>query len=110
MTQQTKLILTAASGLLVSLVSLPAVVGPLICLLVWKDDQEVKSFAKARINTQISWLLWMLAAGLSILVLVGVVLLPILLIIWLVCSIIDIAKVASGDTSFRFPLTIDFLK
>lgn len=110
MTQQTKLTLTAASGLLVSLISLPAVVGPLICMLVWKEDPEVERFAKSRINTQISWLLWILAAGLSILVFVGVVVLPILVIVWMVCSIIDIAKAASGDTSFRFPLTIDFLK
>lgn len=110
MTQNTKLALTAASGLLVSLISLPAVVGPLICMLVWKEDSVVESFAKARINTQISWLIWVLLAGLSCFVLVGFVVLPILVIAWLVCSIIDISKAASGDTSFRFPLTIDFLK
>ena len=42
--------------------------------------------------------------------LVGFVVLPVLIIVWLVCSIIDIVKASSGDTSFRFPLTIDFLK
>ncbi len=110
MTQNTKLALTAASGLLVSLISLPAVVGPLICMLVWKEDSVVESFAKARINTQISWLIWVLLAALSCFVLVGFVVLPILVIAWLVCSIIDIVKASSGDTSFRFPLTIDFLK
>ncbi len=110
MTQDTKLALTAASGLLVSLISLPAVVGPLICMLVWKEDSVVESFAKARINTQISWLIWLLLAGLSCFVLVGFVVLPVLVIVWLVCSIIDIVKASSGDTSFRFPLTIDFLK
>ncbi len=110
MSQNTKLALTAASGLLVSLISLPAVVGPLICMLVWKEDSVVESFAKARINTQISWLIWVLLAALSCFVLVGFVVLPILVIAWLVCSIIDIVKASSGDTSFRFPLTIDFLK
>lgn len=109
MTQNTKLILTAASGLLISLISLPSMVGPLICMLVWKDDAESAAFAKRCINIQISWFIWLLLAALSWLILVGIVLFPLLLIVWLVCSIIDIAKAASGDTSFRFPFTIDFL-
>lgn len=109
MTQNTKLTLTAASGLLVSLISLPSVVGPLICMLVWKDDAEVAMFARRCINIQISWLIWGLLAGVACFVLIGFIFLPLLLIAWLVCSIIDIAKTASGDTSFKFPLTIDFL-
>ena len=109
MTQNTKLTLTAASGLLISLVSLPAMVGPLICMLVWKDDAEVEAFAKRCINIQISWFIWLLLAALSWFILIGVVFLPLLLIAWLVCSIIDIAKTSSGDTSYSFPLTIDFL-
>lgn len=110
MTQDTKLTLTAASGLLISLISLPSVVGPLICMLVWKEDSVVESFARARINTQISWLIWLFLAGLSCFALVGFVVLPVLIIMWLVCSIIDIVRAAAGDTSFRFPFTIDFLK
>lgn len=109
MTQNTKLTLTAASGLLVLLISLPSVVGPLICMFVWKDDAEAEAFAKRCINIQISWFIWLLLAALSCLILVGIVLFPLLLIVWLVCSIIDVAKASSGDTSFRFPLTIDFL-
>ncbi len=109
MTQNTKLTLTAASGLLISLVSLPAMVGPLICMLVWKDDAAAEAFAKRCINIQISWFIWLLLAALSCFILVGVVIFPLMLIVWLVCSIIDIAKTSSGDTSFSFPLTIDFL-
>lgn len=109
MTLNTKLTLTAASGLLISLVSLPVMVGPLICMLIWKDDAEAESFAKRCINVQISWFIWLLLAAFSCFILVGFVVLPVLIIVWLVCSIIDIAKAASGDTSFCFPLTIDFL-
>lgn len=109
MTQNTKLTLTAASGLLVSLISLPSVVGPLICMLVWKEDAEAEAFAKRCINIQISWLIWLLLAVFFCLIGIGIILCPLLLIAWLVCSIIDIAKTSSGDTTYSFPLTIDFL-
>lgn len=109
MKHETKLVLTAASGLLVSLVSLPAAIGPLICMLVWKEDPDVESFARRCINVQLSWLIWILLAGLSCLAFVGIILLPLTIIMWLVCSVVDVVKTAYGDTSFRFPFTIDFL-
>ncbi|MEI6345581.1 MAG: DUF4870 domain-containing protein, partial [Verrucomicrobiota bacterium] len=70
---------------------------------------EIDSTGKEVINFQISYSIY---TGVSILlcfVLVGFVLLPIILIIWLVCMVLASVRTSNGE-SYRYPFTIRFLR
>jgi uncharacterized Tic20 family protein len=84
----------------------PLVLGvfaPLIVWLVYKDrsaylDRE----GKEALNMQLSYLVYFAVAAFSLVILVGLVLLPLVGIAWLVFMIIASVKVAN-DEDYRYP-------
>ncbi|MEI7997257.1 MAG: DUF4870 domain-containing protein [Methylococcaceae bacterium] len=101
--------LSGFSGILMGW-SLMHIIVPLVIWLIKRaDSPEIDSTGKEVINFQISYSIY---TGVSILlcfVLVGFVLLPIILIIWLVCMVLASIRTSNGE-SYRYPFTIRFLK
>lgn len=84
----------------------PLVLGlfaPLVVWLVFKDRSRfLDRSAKEALNMQISYAVYGLVAGLSILLLVGFILLPLVGIAWLVLLIIGTIKAANLE-DWRYP-------
>ena len=86
------------------------ILAPLAIWLIKRaDNPEVDATGKEVLNFQISYSLY---TGVSILLcflLVGFVLLPIVLIVWLICMVLAAVKTSNGE-HYRYPFTIRFLK
>lgn len=91
----------------------PLVVGvfaPLVVWLVFKDrSQFLDRTGKEALNMQISYLIYGIAAGISIFLLIGLVLLPAVMIAWVVLMVLATVKVANLE-DYRYPLIIRFIK
>jgi uncharacterized Tic20 family protein len=84
-------------------------IAPLVVWLVFKDRSGfLDRTAKEALNMQLSYLIYFFVAGLSILLLVGLVLLPVVGIAWLVLMILASVKVASYE-DYRYPAIIRFV-
>ena len=97
---------------LAGLVGIPFgnIVGPLILWVLKRDEfPAVNEHGKESINFQISMTIYTIIAGLSILLVIGIVLLPAIIIANLVFVIIAGVKAANGEF-YRYPLTIRFIK
>ena len=100
--------LSGLSGLVLSF-ALAHVVVPLIIWLVKRGESpEIDSTGKEVLNFQISYTIYSVIAGGLCFVLIGFVILPIILIVWLVSIIIAAVKTSNGE-SYRYPFTIRFL-
>jgi uncharacterized Tic20 family protein len=85
-------------------------IAPLIVMLVAERRSPfVRSQAVEALNFQISFLIYFLIASLSLLILIGFVLLPVLGVLWLVFMIVAAVK-SSGGQDYRYPLTIRFVR
>lgn len=83
--------------------------GPLIVWLVRRDtDPWAAEHGREALNFNLTAMIALLASGLSILLLVGIVLLPAVAIVWVVFIIIAAVKASSGER-YRYPLTIRFV-
>jgi uncharacterized Tic20 family protein len=101
--------LSGLSGLILSF-ALAHIVVPLVIWLVKRaDSPEIDATGKEVLNFQISYTIYSLIAGALCFVLIGILILPIVLIVWLVCIIIAAVKTSNGE-SYRYPFTIRFLK
>lgn len=81
------------------------VLGPLIVWIMKRDESDfVGKNALEALNFNISITLWAVLAGLTILVGIGVILLPLVLLAWLVLTIVGAMKAANGE-SYRYPAT-----
>lgn len=110
MNTNTKAMLIALSPLLGFLIGGFFFVPPIILWAIWKDqDPAVDALGKRVVNAQISWFLWFLAAGILCFVLIGIILLPILSLVWLILTIVKAIACNNGDMSYKFPLTINFI-
>jgi uncharacterized Tic20 family protein len=91
----------------------PLVLGVLAPLVVWLVFRERSAFldrtGKEALNMQLSYLIYFLVAGISIIVLIGLVLLPLVGIAWLVLMIVATVKVASLE-DYRYPAIIRFIR
>ena len=91
----------------------PLVLGFIAPLVVWLVYRERSAFldrsAKEALNMQISYLIYFVVAGLSVIVLIGLILLPIVGVAWLVLMIMATIKVANFE-DFRYPAIIRFIK
>ena len=91
----------------------PLVVGVIAPLVIWLVFRERSGFldrsAKEALNMQISYLIYFLVSGLSIILLIGLLLLPVVGIAWLVLMILATVKVASFE-DYRYPAIIRFIK
>ncbi len=85
---------------------------PFICWLFMKSDADaaVADYARRRLNTSLSWTVWYVLAIFLTAVLIGYLALLVLVIWELIAIIKDLIRASSGDTSYKFPLTIQFIK
>jgi uncharacterized protein len=90
----------------------PIVLGVFAPLIVWLVFRDRSGFldrtGKEALNMQISYLIYFFAAGLSIFVLIGLIVLPLVGLAWLVLMIIATVKVANFE-DFRYPAIIRFI-
>jgi uncharacterized Tic20 family protein len=100
--------LSGLSGLILSFALAHIVVPLVIWLLKRADSPEIDLTGKEVLNFQISYTIYSLIAGVLCFVLIGFVILPIVLIVWLACIIIAAVKTSNGE-NYRYPFTIRFL-
>lgn len=87
-----------------------AVVGPLIIWVLKKDDDLLTSDALRHVaNFGLSYTIYMFAAWLTSIILIGLVLGPIVTIAFYVFAIIGIVKAVNGEV-YKPPFTIDIFK
>ena len=79
----------------------------LVVYLIKGENSLLKSVAKDNLNFQITFLIYCTAASMTMLVLIGFILLPIVLISGLIISILA-AVAASNNQKYKYPLTIDY--
>lgn len=92
----------------VMFVGIPSIVGPLVTWAIKKDDPYVDYHGKEAMNFNISFFLYAAASAVLILVAIGLVLLPIVALIWFVLVIVGAVKASNGEY-YRYPLTIRFI-
>jgi uncharacterized Tic20 family protein len=101
--------LSGFSGILLGW-SLMHIIAPLVIWLIKRaDSSEIDATGKEVLNFQISYSIY---TGVSIIlcfVLVGFVLLPVVLIVWLFCMVLAALRTSNG-VPYRYPFTIRFLR
>jgi uncharacterized Tic20 family protein len=96
--------LTGLLGLPVPVVG--HVVGPLVVWLMKRDDHPfIDDQGKEAVNFQITMVFYELIAALSICIVIGIVLLPLVFLLDIIFVIIAAIKASSGEP-YRYPLTI----
>ena len=86
------------------------IIGPLVLWLIKKDTMPfVDDQGKEALNFQISLTIYAFIAGLTVFILIGFVLLPIVLIGGLVLIIMAAIAANEGKT-YRYPFTIRLIK
>lgn len=112
MKSKDKILIICLVNILGSLVTLLPFIGPLICWICWKDDADaaVADYARRRLNASFSWTIWIYGSYILSFVGIGLLMLFVLGIWWLIAIIKDVIRASSGDTSYKFPLTIQFIK
>jgi uncharacterized protein len=86
------------------------IVGPLVVWLVKKDQYPfVDDQGKESLNFQISVMIYAIVCVILMLVLIGFLLLPLLGVFHVVMVIIASVKANDGET-FRYPLTMRFIR
>jgi uncharacterized Tic20 family protein len=86
------------------------IIGPLVVWLIKKDQSRlVDDQGKESLNFQISVTIYAIIAGLSILVVVGILLLPLVLLFGLILIIVAAIRANEG-VAYRYPLTLRFIK
>ncbi|WIV67268.1 DUF4870 domain-containing protein [Natrialbaceae archaeon AArc-T1-2] len=102
-------ILTHAAAFAGFLIPFGNVLGPLLVWAIKKDESRfVDENGKQALNFQITWTILLFVAAVSIVVVIGLVLLPILALAWFVLIIIAIIR-ASNDEVYEYPFTLDIV-
>lgn len=81
----------------------------LIWLMMKQQYPGLDAHGKNAVNWMLSDLLYLFAAGLLVLVGIGLLLLPVVLILGIVFPIVAAVKASQG-IAWKYPLTIEFLK
>jgi len=98
---------SALSGYLIPLGN---VLGPLVVWLMKKDQSSsVTAHAKDALNFHLSMLIWMTAAAVASIFIIGIPILFALAIYDLVATIIGGVKAANGER-WKYPLSIELIK
>jgi hypothetical protein len=85
------------------------VIGPLVVWLMKKNESAfIDDQGKESLNFQISASIYMLVAALSMFVLIGFILLPVVALATLIMTIIGAVRANNGE-QYRYPLTIRFI-
>ena len=89
--------------------SLMHILAPLAIWLIKRaDSPEIDATGREVLYFQISYTIYSLVAGALCWVLIGFLILPVVLIVWIVCMIIAAVKTSNGE-GYRYPFTIRFL-
>ena len=100
--------LSALAGLVTS--GIGSILGPLIVWLIFRARSDMVDYhGKRALNFQISFFIYGLVAALSIVVLIGFLLLPIVIIVWLIWTILAAVRTSRGDPP-GYILSIRFLR
>jgi uncharacterized Tic20 family protein len=84
--------------------------GPLVVWLIKKNDSAfVDSQGKESLNFQISMTIYMMIAALSIFLLIGIFLLPLVALLDLILTIVAAVRASNGE-EYRYPATIRFFQ
>ena len=99
--------LSAFSGFLIPFGNIG---GPLLVWLLKKDGSPfIDDQGKESLNFQISMTIYMIVAALSAFVLIGFLLFPLVLLMWLVLTIVASVRASNGEP-YRYPATIRFFQ
>ncbi|MEN8235584.1 MAG: DUF4870 domain-containing protein [Actinomycetota bacterium] len=93
----------------VQFAGIPAALGPLVIWLLKREDPHVEDQAKEALNFNISYMIYGFVAAVSIILLVGLILLPVVLVMWFVLVIVATVKASAGEF-YRYPMTIRFIR
>ncbi len=102
-------VLAHLSALLGFIFPLLAIGGPLAVYLFSSEKPTVQTHAKAALNFNITFTIAAFIAALSMFVVIGFLLLPIVGIVWLVAIVLASIKASEGQL-YKYPLTIEFIK
>ena len=87
-----------------------AIIGPLIIWLMKREDSEFVDFhGKQYFNFFLSYTIYGIVASISIIVLIGLLLAPVVAIMYFVFTIIAAVKAYNGEM-YKIPLVIQFFK
>jgi uncharacterized Tic20 family protein len=107
--ERTWAIIAHASALVGFIVPFGNILGPVLVWAIKKEDSQfIDENGKAAINFQITWTILIILVGLTILVGIGVFLVPIVGIAWVILVVIAILR-TSNDQVYHYPLTIDLI-
>lgn len=102
--------LTHLAAFAAFLIPFGSIIGP---LLVWQLKKDLGSFVeyngKEAVNFQITVAIAAVVCVMLIFAVIGVLLLPVLGLVWLIFTIIAGVK-ANDGVAYRYPLTIRFIK
>lgn len=102
-------ILAHASAFIGFILPLGNIIAPLLIWVIKKEDSRfVDENGRNAVNFQISWTIYLIVAALSILLLIGILLVPILLLAWLILVILATIR-ASNNEVYEYPLTINLI-
>jgi len=108
--EQTMGMLCHLTALAKYLIPFGHIIGPLVIWMLKRQEMPfVESEGKESLNFQISMTIYAILAGISILLLVGIVLLPAVLIFDFVFVVIASIEAANGKP-YRYPFCIRFIK
>src|SRR6056297_2201348 len=107
--EQTWGVLLHASAFCGLLVPFGNVLGPLLVWLIKRDESRfIDESGKNALNFQLTWTMLMLGALLSLLVGVGLLLVPAVGVAWLVIVVLATVR-ASEKEVYEYPLTLDLV-
>lgn len=87
-----------------------AVIGPLIVWVLKKDGDPATEVAlRNLVNFGISYTIYLIIASLTMIILIGYILTPIVTVAFYIFIIIGIVKSSDGEI-YKAPFTIDFIK
>ena len=86
------------------------IIAPLVMMSMYQDKSEfVTRHAKESLNFQLSLLIYYTIAGISIFVLIGFLLLPLVFVFSIVYTVVAGLKANEGK-DYQYPFTIRFIK
>lgn len=97
--------------LLSTYIGVPCIASFICWLFLRKDaDAEVADYARRRLNVALSWMIWFYISMFLCAFLIGFIPLFVLGVWWIVAGVKDLIRASSGDTSYRFGLTLELLR
>jgi uncharacterized protein len=103
-------ILCHLAALLGFVVPFGNIIGPLLVWLLKKNSvSSVELHGKEALNFQISMTIYTVIAGLTIIIMIGIFLLPVIIVANLVLTIIAAIKASNGEL-YRYPVSIRFVE